>query len=88
MFLYRRAAAPTYGFFVLNRNGVENFSAPLTHNDDLDLTDEFIIYRPADSGASGAAAQRERQCESTADLDARRTPHARRGRRHLWHLGV
>lgn len=45
MFLYRRSASPAYGFFVLNRNGVENYSANLTKSDDLELTTEFIIYR-------------------------------------------
>ncbi|UZJ54665.1 hypothetical protein CBS101457_003985 [Exobasidium rhododendri] len=45
MFLYRRSVNPPYGFFVLNRNGVENFSANLTTEDDLELTTEFIIYR-------------------------------------------
>lgn len=45
MFLYRRSANPSYGFFVLNRNGVENYSANLTKSDDLEMTTEFIIYR-------------------------------------------
>jgi hypothetical protein len=31
----------------MNRNGVENFSAALSLDDDLELTSEFIIYRPA-----------------------------------------
>ncbi|KAN0065734.1 hypothetical protein ACQY0O_000864 [Thecaphora frezii] len=49
MFLFRRDKAPYHGFFILNRNGVENFSADMTPDDDLEITPEFIIYRPDSS---------------------------------------
>ncbi|EPQ27474.1 uncharacterized protein PFL1_05012 [Pseudozyma flocculosa PF-1] len=49
MFLFRRNKAPYHGFFILNRNGVENFSADMTPDDDLEITPEFIIYRPDSS---------------------------------------
>ncbi|CAO1614460.1 unnamed protein product [Sympodiomycopsis kandeliae] len=45
MFLYKRTISPHYGMFVLNRNGVENFSVPLTKEDELQLTDQFVILR-------------------------------------------
>lgn len=45
MFLYRRSSAPFYGFFVLNRNGVENFDAKLQAEDDVELAGEFVHFR-------------------------------------------
>lgn len=45
MFLYRREIAPHYGMFVLNRNGVDNFSVSLTKDDELQLTEQFVILR-------------------------------------------
>ncbi|PWN51298.1 PH domain-like protein [Violaceomyces palustris] len=49
MFLFRRSSPPYNGFFIMNRNGVENFSADMTPDDDLEITPEFIIYRPESS---------------------------------------
>lgn len=46
LFLFRRRLPPYNGFFLMNRNGVENFSADVTPDDDLEITPEFIIYRP------------------------------------------
>jgi hypothetical protein len=45
MFLYRRSSSPKYGFSVLNRNGIENYTANMTKDDDLELTEDFLIYR-------------------------------------------
>lgn len=42
-----RHSNPPFGFFILNRNGVENFSAHITPQDDLELTPQFIIYQSA-----------------------------------------
>lgn len=50
LFLFRRRLPPYNGFFLMNRNGVENFSADVTPDDDLEITPEFIIYRPESSG--------------------------------------
>lgn len=50
LFLFRRRLPPYNGFFLMNRNGVENFSADVTPDDDLEITPEFIIYRPETSG--------------------------------------
>lgn len=47
MFLYRRSSAPCSGFFVLNRNGVENFDAKLQAEDDVELAGEFVHFRAA-----------------------------------------
>lgn len=49
LFLFRRRLPPYNGFFLMNRNGVENFSADVTPEDDLEITPEFIIYRPETS---------------------------------------
>ena len=46
LFLYQRTQAPYYGFLILNRNNPEGFSAELTDDDDLELSNDFIIYRP------------------------------------------
>jgi mRNA-decapping enzyme 1B len=53
MFLYHRTQAPHYGMFLLNRNGVDNFSVPLTKDDDLELTEEFVILRTEDATSLG-----------------------------------
>lgn len=45
MFLYKRSISPHYGMFVLNRNGVDNFAVPLTADDELDLSEQFVILR-------------------------------------------
>lgn len=50
LFLFRRRLPPYNGFFLMNRNGVENFSADVTPDDDLEITPEFIIYRPVTNG--------------------------------------
>ncbi len=50
LFLFRRRLPPYNGFFLMNRNGIENFSADVTPDDDLEITPEFIIYRPETSG--------------------------------------
>ena len=55
LFLFRRDTLTDtdtgrHGFLILTRNGVENFSAAITPADDLEITPEFIIYRPASSG--------------------------------------
>lgn len=50
LFLFRRRLPPYNGFFLMNRNGVENFSADVTPDDDLEITPEFIIYRPEKNG--------------------------------------
>lgn len=53
MFLFRReSVSPHYGMFVLNRNGVDNYAIQITRDDDLEVTEEFVIFRPADTDAS------------------------------------
>ncbi|KAK0568068.1 hypothetical protein OC861_002312 [Tilletia horrida] len=36
----------THGFIILNRNGLENFVVYISAADDLEVTPEFILYRP------------------------------------------
>lgn len=42
---HSRTQAPHYGLFLLNRNGVENFSASFSSADNLDLTPDLIMYQ-------------------------------------------
>lgn len=77
--LLHRSANPPYGFFVLNRNGVENFSANLDMSDDLELTTEFIIYRASEGKHRGA--RRDSICK-------RLSLKALIRRRCHWHLDI
>ncbi|KAK0534307.1 hypothetical protein OC835_002728 [Tilletia horrida] len=52
----------THGFIILNRNGLENFVVYISATDDLEITPQFILYRPdlppsPDAGALSAAGQ-------------------------------
>lgn len=44
--------APYYGLKILNRNDPENFSIGITPDDDIEMSDEFIIYRPQHAGTT------------------------------------
>ncbi|KAG8946683.1 hypothetical protein FRC03_001313 [Tulasnella sp. 419] len=48
MFVYTRTDPPIHGFCVLNREGAGNFVMPMRKGDDIEVTDEYIIFRPAD----------------------------------------
>ncbi|KAG8906751.1 hypothetical protein FRB99_006242 [Tulasnella sp. 403] len=50
MFVYTRTEPPRHGFCILNREGAGNFVQPLRRGDDMEITDDYIIYRPADVG--------------------------------------
>ncbi|KAF9356854.1 hypothetical protein BGX26_004626 [Mortierella sp. AD094] len=45
MFVFKRSTAPSYGFFIMNRLGLENLMADLTGDMALQLTSDYIIYR-------------------------------------------
>ncbi|KAF9434526.1 hypothetical protein BGZ76_007868 [Entomortierella beljakovae] len=45
MFVFKRSAAPSYGFFIMNRLGLENLMADLTGDMALQVTSDYIIYR-------------------------------------------
>jgi hypothetical protein len=47
-----RSQPPLYGFFILNRHGVENFSHYLEDEAALELTPEYIIVQ-GDDGELG-----------------------------------
>ncbi|KAG9029020.1 hypothetical protein FRB95_005796 [Tulasnella sp. JGI-2019a] len=47
MFVYTRTDPPRHGFCILNREGVGNFVQPLRRGDEMEVTDDYIIYRPA-----------------------------------------
>ncbi|KAF9923604.1 hypothetical protein FBU30_006380 [Linnemannia zychae] len=45
MFVFRRSTTPSYGFFIMNRLGIDNMMADLTGDMALQLTPDYIIYR-------------------------------------------
>ncbi|KAG0057189.1 hypothetical protein BGZ83_001132 [Gryganskiella cystojenkinii] len=45
MFVFKRSAVPSYGFFIMNRLGIDNLMADLTADMALQLTADYIIYR-------------------------------------------
>ncbi|KAG0375998.1 hypothetical protein BGX24_008404 [Mortierella sp. AD032] len=45
MFVFRRSTLPSYGFFIMNRLGIDNMMADLTADMALQLTSDYIIYR-------------------------------------------
>ncbi|KAG8864048.1 hypothetical protein FRB96_006921 [Tulasnella sp. 330] len=47
MFFYTRTDPPRHGFCILNREGIGNFVQPLRRGDEMAVTAEYIIYRPA-----------------------------------------
>ncbi|TIA91100.1 hypothetical protein E3P99_01248 [Wallemia hederae] len=51
MFIFTRSVVPRYGLFILNRSGPDNFITLFTGTDDLQLTGDYIIFRPADEDA-------------------------------------
>ncbi|SCV74471.1 BQ2448_8110 [Microbotryum intermedium] len=53
MFLFSRSQSPLYGFFVLNRQGLEYTREFLTEESDVTVDGEFILYEPRpDAGTS------------------------------------
>ncbi|KAF9188143.1 hypothetical protein BGZ51_000719 [Haplosporangium sp. Z 767] len=45
MFVFKRSTLPSYGFFIMNRLGLDNLMADLTADMALQLTSDYIIYR-------------------------------------------
>lgn len=45
-----RTDPPIHGFCILNREGAGNFVQPLRRGDEMEVTDDYIIYRPVDVG--------------------------------------
>ncbi|PWN27863.1 PH domain-like protein, partial [Jaminaea rosea] len=50
MFLFKRSESPFYGAFVLNRNGVENWASSIRGEDDLEVSEDFVIFRSTSDG--------------------------------------
>lgn len=48
MFVFRRSKEPYYGIFVMNRLGVENLMVLLNADMEVQLLQEFVIYRNPD----------------------------------------
>ncbi|KAG0025086.1 hypothetical protein BGZ81_007420 [Podila clonocystis] len=45
MFVFKRSKLPSYGFFIMNRLGIDNLMADLKADMALQLTSDYIIYR-------------------------------------------
>ncbi|KAI1316565.1 hypothetical protein EDD11_009830 [Mortierella claussenii] len=45
LFVFKRSTLPSYGFFIMNRLGLDNLMADLTGDMALQLTSDYIIYR-------------------------------------------
>lgn len=45
LFVYSRSASPVYAFTILNRNGPENQTEPITNNLEFQLQDPFLLYK-------------------------------------------
>ncbi|KAI8369724.1 hypothetical protein BD560DRAFT_330082 [Blakeslea trispora] len=52
IFLTQGKNAPYFGLYVLNRLSIENFSLHLTDFEEINLTDEFIIYQTSEGVAN------------------------------------
>ncbi|KOS12675.1 mrna-decapping enzyme 1b [Malassezia pachydermatis] len=53
LFLYERSEEPYYCMQILNRDEPENFSVGVTPQDDIELSNEFIIYRSSQKDDAG-----------------------------------
>lgn len=58
---YTRSEAPFYCLYILNRNDPENFSIGVTPDNDIELSNEFIICRPEHAGTWHAHLMRQTQ---------------------------
>ncbi|ESO89821.1 hypothetical protein LOTGIDRAFT_77631, partial [Lottia gigantea] len=45
LFIYRRSAAPLYGFMILNRLGLQNLIEPFTKTLEFQVQEPFLLYR-------------------------------------------
>ncbi|RDX40805.1 hypothetical protein OH76DRAFT_1459386 [Lentinus brumalis] len=45
MFIYQKATYPTYGFYVLNRMGTEDYFRPIYPEDDMEILGEYLMVR-------------------------------------------
>lgn len=52
----RSSVAPHYGFFILNRHGVDSFCEDLVDENNLELTPEYIIFQSPDGRSHSPAS--------------------------------
>ncbi|KAI0353390.1 hypothetical protein OH77DRAFT_1427449 [Trametes cingulata] len=45
MFLYEKSTYPTYGFFILNRMGTDDYVRPIYPEDDMEIIGDYLMYR-------------------------------------------
>ncbi|KAI0658977.1 hypothetical protein C8Q70DRAFT_988192 [Cubamyces menziesii] len=45
MFLYEKTSYPTYGFYILNRMGTDDYVRPIYPEDDMEIMGDYLMYR-------------------------------------------
>ncbi|KAI0367190.1 hypothetical protein BV20DRAFT_970836 [Pilatotrama ljubarskyi] len=45
MFLYEKSTYPTYGFYILNRMGTDDYVRPIYPEDDMEIIGDYLMYR-------------------------------------------
>ncbi|KAI0718368.1 hypothetical protein C8T65DRAFT_638748 [Cerioporus squamosus] len=45
MFIYQKSTYPTYGFYILNRMGTEDYIRPIYPEDDMEILSEYLMVR-------------------------------------------
>ncbi|BGP57896.1 hypothetical protein JCM8202v2_005545 [Rhodotorula sphaerocarpa] len=73
MFLFSRTTAPHYGFFVLNRNGLEYVQEFLTPESEVQVGGEFILYESGRDAGIWVFEEKERHelCRQMEQVRAR-----------------
>ncbi|ORX74173.1 PH domain-like protein, partial [Linderina pennispora] len=66
LFLFERSSAPHYGFMVMNRLGIDNYTELLGPQISIQPTDEFLIYRQSDGAVMGIWIYEEADRKSIA----------------------
>ncbi|RPD65242.1 hypothetical protein L227DRAFT_649397 [Lentinus tigrinus ALCF2SS1-6] len=45
MFIFKKSTYPTYGFYILNRMGTEDYIRPIYPEDDMEISGEYLMVR-------------------------------------------
>ncbi|KAJ1643806.1 hypothetical protein IWQ61_010487, partial [Dispira simplex] len=67
LFFYQRSVAPYYGFTVMNRVGLDNFSALFRPTLEIQLTTDFIIFRDVRGTNTGNKEEKEEECSVSSN---------------------
>lgn len=81
-----RSTLPSYGFFIMNRLGIDNLMADLTADMALELTSDYIIYRDEKGEARNTWPSAKRDVKVDRE-ELMPFPHVL-FLRYSWNLGV